>query len=334
VILARHAGADTVYVPQPWQVRYTGQGNVVEPLEEYLILRTIADSIGDCAPGGCLRIAPEVAAVAFHGGATSVVVLWDAAAPPEGRQYAVQLGTATRQIDIWGRSMPLERDERGRQLVTLTSTPVFVPDVERWLIEFRQSVTLLPTRVDFGAESHAYVVSLRHSGPRPMGIAARLEAPRSWELVPRAFELNLMPGRGAEVGLYLRFPHTEPAGEKRITAQITISREEYDLEVPLALELGLSDVEVWGLPFIKGEDLVLRHVVSNRSDETLHFRSSAIVPGRERQYQPLTNLAPGDTVSTEYRFHNAAELAGRKVRLILRELNLGSRIHNLELVVP
>jgi hypothetical protein len=334
VILARHAGADTVYVPQPWQVRYTAQGNVVEPQEEYLILRTIADSIGDRTPGGRLRIAPEVEAVAFHGGATSVVVLWDAAAPPEGRRYAVQLGTATEQIDMWGRSMPLEHDERGRQLVTLTSAPAFVPNVERWLVELRQSVTLSPTRVDFGAESHAYAVSLRHSGPRPIALAARLMAPRSWELVPRTFELNLMPESAQEVGLYLRFPHTEPAGEKRITAQITISREEYYLEVPLAFELGLSDVEVWGLPLIRGENLILRHVVTNRSDETLHFRSSAVVPGRERQYQPLTNLAPGDTVSTEYRFNDAAELAGRKVRLILRELNLGSRIHNLELVVP
>ncbi len=64
------------------------------------------------------------------------------------------------------------------------------------------------------------------------------------------------------------------------------------------------------------------------------MRGTANVPGRERQYRPFANLRPGDTQTVVYRFPGAATLRGTTVRLAVRELNDGPRIHTLELVVP
>ncbi len=116
--------------------------------------------------------------------------------------------------------------------------------------------------------------------------------------------------------------------------ELTLSQSGYRIDIPLALSVGLSDIEAWALPIIEGDDLVLRHVVTNRSTQVLHFRGSAVVPGKPRQYQPFSNLLPGETTMTEYRFKDGAALAGRSARLMLRELNDGSRIHNIEVAIP
>lgn len=334
IILARHAGADTVYVPQTWHVRSTPQGPVAEPTEEYIIVRTIAGMLSDALPGGQLRIAAGVEALVFHHGKETVLALWDSQAPPEGNSYAVQLGRARRQVDCWGRSTPLERDKQGRQIVTLTPEPVFIDDIERWLVEFRTSVELTPQSVDFGDRSVSYKLHAINNSTSPLSGNVHLAVPESWEVVPGNFPLSLPTARKEEVTLDLRFPHTEPAGVKTILAQISLNQGPYYIEVPLSFELGLSDVDVWGMVIVEGEDLLLRQIVTNLSADVLHFRGSANVPSRARQYQPITNLLPGDTTVAEYRFTGGASLTGRSVRLILRELNDGSRLHNLELTVP
>ena len=96
----------------------------------------------------------------------------------------------------------------------------------------------------------------------------------------------------------------------------------------------MSDVEVTGAAVVERGDLILRHVIRNRSSNVLSFRSTAAAPGRERQYRPITNLVPGDAQTVVYRFHNGSELIGRHIYLALRELNDGPRQHNLQLVVP
>ena len=73
---------------------------------------------------------------------------------------------------------------------------------------------------------------------------------------------------------------------------------------------------------------------TNRSKKPLHFRGAASVPGSERQYRPFVNLQPGETQTVEYHFSNGAGLAGSTVRLALREVADGPRVHNLELTVP
>ena len=334
IIRARFAGADTVFVPQTWHLRETAHGKVTEPAEEYVILRTIAEILADALPGHRIRVAPAVECLAFDHGDSAIVAAWDPYAPPEGRPYAIQLGPADRQIDLRGRSTPLPRDQHGRQIVRLSPTPTLIPRVEPWLIDLRTSVALRPGHIESGTELARHTIELTHQGARPISGSMTLDVPESWEVAPRHLSFNLIPQRPERFDVEINYPHNEVAGSRDIVAQISITGESYYLEVPLAVEVGLKDVEVAGMAVLEGPDLVVQHVVTNRSDSVMHFRGAAQVPGRERQYRPFSNLRPGDTQTTEYRFADARDLAGSRVRVGLREMNDGPRTHTLELLIP
>lgn len=334
VLSARHLGMDVVYVPQLWRNRETCHGMVTEPSETYVVFRTIAEMISDARPGPRLRIAPNVTCLAFYLEDRTVLALWDDHAPAEGIPYAVQLGRADRQVDLWGRATTLGRDEHGRQIVRLSPTPVFVDGVERWLVEFRTAVKMEPNYVDTGTELARHRLQFTHRGAQPIAGSIYLDAPDSWGVTPRNQSFHLMPKRTEHLSVKIQYPHNEPAGPAEVTAKITLSENGYYLEIPLWVELGLTGVEVSGLAAIEGGDLVLQHLITNHTQHVLHFRSAASVPGRQRQYRPVVNLRPGDTQIVSYRFSKGSQLAGSRVRLGLREMNDGPRRHALELRVP
>jgi hypothetical protein len=277
---------------------------------------------------------PGVHCLAFDQGDRSVLAIWDDRAPPEGRPFPLQLGQASRQVDLWGRSTSLARDERGRQIVTLHTHPTFVPNVERWLVEFRASIVLGPATVEFGLARMDHTLELASLSSRTISGQVRLMPPEDWELDPQTLTFHLMGQRRRREAVEVRYPPSEPAGRKTIVARVELGNSGYSMDVPLSFELGLSDLEVSGRAIVVGNDLILRHTVTSRADKILSFQGGANVPGREQQYRPFTNLHPGDTMTAEYRFLGGAALGGRNVRLLLRELNDGPRFHNLELEVP
>jgi len=332
ILSARHAGADTVFVPQTWSVREGTSAYAAEPTEELLILRTIADVLSDSVPGQRVVIAPGVQCLAFHESDTTILALWDGRAGPGGRRHAIQLGAARRQIDLWGGSQPLEHDEHGQQVVHLSPMPILIDGVDRWLIELRTGVTIRPDRVESGLEIVSHRVEVDYRGSRQVSGQGSLEAPASWKVSPRNFPIHLGPGQTADIPIEIRYPNNEPAGRKDLVLKLEL--EGQYLEVPLWVEVGLAAVEVRGMAFVEGSHLLLRHVVTNRSEGPLSFRGSANVPGRERRYRPVTNLMPGRTQMLEYRFEGGSDLIGAKVHLGLRPLGDGTQTHNLEITVP
>ncbi len=343
IITARHAGADTVFVPQTWHTRLTPAGPVTEPTDAYVLLRTIADVLGDAAPGPTVPLSGYVRCLAFQarqgerdrGQSVNVLAMWDPTAPLEGRRHAVQLGQAEAQIDLWGQATPLQRDRHGRQLVHLSPIPVFVVGVERWLIDLRTSISIKPAQVESGTELARHEIEIAYEGDRALSGEAILQAPQTWDIAPRTLSFTALPQRPQRHTLDIYYPHNEPAGSKQILAKITLGQTpRYYLEIPLTIELGLTDLVVRGLAIPEGDDLLLRHIVTNRSGSVLSFRGTANVPGHQRQYRTIANLGPGDTQTLEYRFLGAEALAGRSARLVLRELNDGPRIHSLELTIP
>jgi hypothetical protein len=112
-----------------------------------------------------------------------------------------------------------------------------------------------------------------------------------------------------------------------------LSAPGYELDVPLKIELGLDDLDVWAYAVQMGDQLVVRHGVTNRSNQRLSFRAFAVYPGRSRQYRVINEVLPGQTLTTEYRFEGVQNASGRKVHLGLREVS-GPRMHNLQITVP
>ncbi len=334
MVLARHGGADTVFAPQTWRVRDGVFGRTAEPTEDFIAMRTIASSLGNLRPGPRVALGEGVVCLAFSDDTNTTLVIWDRYAPPSGKQYAIQLGQARRQVDLWGNTTPLGRDEHGRQVVRVTNTPVFVSGVDRWLIDFRTAMTLTPRRVDTGSEIVSHAIEIAYHGDHSINGELSLLAPSTWALSRRHRSFSAQARRISHLPLEIRYPHNEPAGTKSIVAQISLESPPYYLEVPLEVSLELTDVAVWGTAVVERSDLVLHHVVTNHTKNVLSFRGAAVVPGQQRQYRPMSGLLPGDSQTVRYRFPNGASLIGRTVRLMLREVNDGPRSHNLELVVP
>jgi hypothetical protein len=334
ILEVRHAGADVVYVPQPWRGRATSHGTVVEPDEEYLLFRTIAALLGDAKPGPVVSIAEHVKCLTFRNASEAVVAIWDEAPLPRGRTIAMQLGTASRQVDLWGGTAPLLRDKNGLQMVVISATPVLVDQVEPWVIDLARSVSMEPDVVESGTELMRHEVVLDFSGAVSMSGNGIVVPPPGIEVWPRTFSFTARAGEPVRIPIQVRYPHNEPAGEKTFIAKITRVDPAYDFEIPLTVKVRMTDIEAGGRAIIERGDLLLRHTLRNQSKRTVSFRSIAAVPGRQRQYRPVSNLGPGQTQTLEYRFHDAENLIGRRVNLALRELNDGPRQHNLELVVP
>ncbi len=333
VISARHAGADAVYAPQTWDVRVVDRRRVAEPREEYLVLRTIADLVGDAVPGPMLDLGDGVRCLSFFIGEEATLAMWDEFAPSEGRTIAVQLGRASAQFDLWGGTTPLPRDETGRHVITLHRRPTLISGVDRYLIQMAAGLQVAPQRVGAGEELVRHSIEWDYAGLSPVSGECELEVPPSWDATPRSFRISLMPGRREVIPVTIRYSHNDAVGTRKVVVKVRLDHGPY-AEFPLRIEIAPIGLEVRGAAIVEGKDLVLQQTVRNASTEPVHLRGFAAVPGRERQYRPFTNLLPGTVQTAEYRFENGADLTGRRVLLSFRELNDRSGMQTIELWVP
>lgn len=334
VLVARYAGAHTVFVPQTWTVRSSTTGTITEPQETFLILRTIADTLADAKPGVELFIDDGVRCLAFDHNGTSILAMWDDKAGESGREHSIQLAGAKVAIDLWGHTSTLSTDESGRSRVRLTGMPLLIPHVPTWAVQFRSAFKISPSKVTSGTELVDHTLQIDYDGSRSVSGRIDIRVPENWEASPRVFNFSVAPQRIASYPIKIRYAHNQVASQSTLRVNTTFEGGSLFFSIPLQVTIGLEDLEVWGDAVVDKNELVVRHVVTNRSSKVLSFRGAAVVPGRERQYRPISNLQPGDTQFVEYRFSNGRNLIGRSIRLVLREMNDGPRIHNLSVTVP
>jgi len=334
LVAARQTTVQRVFAPAPWRVQDTEQGIIHEPTAAFLALRTVVDQLGDDRHVADFALEPAGVARAFGDGRHATIVAWNPEAPAEGTLTTLQLGRADHGVDMWGREFPIERDAAGTCTLRLTSAPVFIPDVEQWLVAFRAGAELRPGRTALAVapQRHTLVIA----NPRDVALSGEVvfdvEAP--WEVAPNRLRFAIAAGETQEFPLLIRQPPNATAGIQTFTAQVQFTSDPpYRLDIPLQLELGLEDVDVWGYALNKGNDVLIRHGVTSRATRPVSFRAFAVVPGRSRQYRTINELLPGQSLTIEYLFKNASAASGRDVRLGLREVN-GPRLHNLEIQVP
>ncbi len=333
LLYCRHAGVPTTFVPQPWHRRYTPTGVVIEPDAEFVILRAMIDAIGDGVPGQAVHIAPGVTALAFHDDDSTVLVMWDDRAGAEHRPYVVQLGSVEQQLDMWGRPAPVQRAVDGRHRVVLNHEPIYISGVERWLVAFRTLLSIAPPSLELSLESHEMSLTIANPHQVPLEGSVRIDAPAEWDVAPTILPFALAPGQTTAKRFQARIGRGETAGVKVVNAIVNVVTDrEYTLNVPLPVTVGTGAIEAWGLAYIANDRLVVRHGVTNRSDDLLNLRAYAMAPGRARQSRMLGRFPAGRSSTLEYQFRNVGSLRGRTVRLQLRELD-GPRIHNLDVLV-
>ena len=333
LIFARQSNADLIFIRQPWQIRRTGSRSIIEPNEYYLIYRTVVSLLDQATYLGPVDLDDGVHCHAYDANGQSVLAMWIDQDVPGGKTYRLHLSGADTVTDVFGRSQKLPESGSARE-ISLGTLPVFVTSAETWLVEFRQGLhfeqSLLPSQASY------HVQNLIIGNPRkePISGLIRLMPPDGWVLRPSKIVFSLQPGEQQTIPLQIQSAPREPAGQKQVHAAVMIDAVrivEFSTNLPLLLDL--EDVDVRVDVLVEGGLLLIRHGITNRSGETLTFRSFAEVPGRKRQNLQIVNLKPQQSVIKTHVLDHAEEISGKTIRVGLRQYK-GPRVHEIAVQAP
>lgn len=334
IVAARATGADIVFADQPWHTRQLLGRTIIEPTERFVILRTLSSVLGNSRFLTRLHLGKNVSGHLFERDGAGVAVLWNDRAPPEGTELTLHLGGAPRKISVWGEVSRLSCRENGEHTLTVGRMPIIIDGVSAQLMRLMSLVRLVPPFIESSLIPHEVELQLTNPYRRPISGRVRLDVPVRWDVSPQHVEFALKPDQMLSKTVTIRFPPTETVGRKNILAHVTLDSErEYELQIPLVLEIGLSDIRVTTFAQTVGDQVVVRQRVTNYSREVVNFDGYVIAPERPRQTRLIARLQPGQTVLKEYEFPDARDLIGRRLRAGLRELD-GSRTHNELIEVP
>jgi hypothetical protein len=333
VVSAKATGADIVFTEQPWATRRVTGHLVVDPDERFLLLRTLSSVLGNSLPVIPLRFGQGVQGYLFDRHGVGVAVLWNDLAGPEGTRVTMHLGGKPRRISPWGEVSALAT-EGERYVLWVTQMPTIYDGVSTRLMTLRGALRLEPSLIESSLTLHEMSLSLNNPYREPISGRIRLDVPVGWEVSPMRFEFSLGPGETFKKFLTLRFPQIETAGKKLIMANLSLDvAQQYELQIPLELELGIRELGVTALAQRIGTEVIVRQRITNFSTKPVNYRSYLVAPDRPRQTRLFANLHPGQTAVKEYRFAKARDLIGRRLRVGLREVD-GSRLYNQIIEVP
>ncbi len=407
LIVSAASPADVVFVPHVWRVVRTGQSATVQPTENYVLFRTIADLLGSARFACTMYIGRTAQCYVFDRGGQAVLALWDDHAPSQGRPFTVYLGSEAKHVDLWGNELPIElahrrepseaasagayppsrialaggdssyssrpetlfaqrrsegaRNKRHERPATRTEdqcvdsagdgagmglalaprrvyigrVPTLITGAPTWLMRLRSSFVLDPARIEAHAGVHPVRIRFANRAAEPISGTVRLLAPDGWDVRPARFDFAVAPGQSFDRTLSLRFPYNEATGAKSLTAGVVVGAgRQYHLVVPVPFTLGLGDISVHSLAQVDGERVIIRQSVSNRSNRSASFEGFVRAPPWPPQRRLIANLRPAETVVKEYVLEQAGRLAGREVRVGLKEIGGAGRLLNQVVLVP
>ncbi|MBI4579959.1 MAG: hypothetical protein HY718_09675, partial [Planctomycetes bacterium] len=200
-----------VFVAAPWDVQADLATTQVNPREEYLILRTVADLLGNTVPVSRTNIDGQAECLVFDRNGEAVLFVWDDYAPPEGRDHVLYLGEDAEQVDVWGRRTRIET-VGDRQVLRVGPTPSFVVNTPTWLMEFRRRFRLSPSLVEASFSTDTRDQVFTNTYREPISGTLRIVGPENWDIRPSRATFALQPGQEFRLPLEIRFPVNAEAG--------------------------------------------------------------------------------------------------------------------------
>lgn len=333
LIFAQQSSVDKIFVREPWSRRSGTGGTMIEPIEPFLLFRTVFSLLDDATYLGQLETSEGVTCHAFDRDGRAVLVMWDDGAPMAGRSHDLYLNGATHMVDLWGRQYELS-ERSGTVAVPLSPVPVFIHAAETWLVRFRRSLKFDPLLLPSESTFHEHRVLIHNSRKDPISGSIRLKPPKGWQIRPSHFTFAVQGNETFAQKVRIQSAPRAPAGRKQIETRVMIDAAKlYEFTVYLPLQLDLSDMDVSADLVLEGETVVVRHRITNRSNEVVTFTSFTDAPGRKRQTMNIVGLQPDQTVVKSHRFPGGRALSGTVIRVGLKQVK-GPRSHNLIVAVP
>ncbi|MGD0388610.1 MAG: NEW3 domain-containing protein [Tepidisphaeraceae bacterium] len=350
VVYALAGGASRIDLPLPFTVREDGdaqdQGSATEgeasehvapqPKELLLIIRTLLSQLSGATFRGKVPNSSNVEAFLFDRNGQGLMVIWSRGLDNGVKPLALNLGDHPQRVDLWGNTTPLILSDRSKSdAVTLEVGPMpfFLVDIDSATAQMRASVAIDKPLLESSFQPHTRHIRFSNPGQATIAGMVKLVGPPGWMLTPSVFNFTLNPGETFQHELTIEFPYNSLAGVKTITAQFQIqSDRNATFDVPVTVNLGLSDVGMRTLAMRDKDDLIVQQMISNYGDKPINYNAFVVYPGQPRQERLVTQLGPGRTITKLYRFPDVHFILNAKVRSGLRELE-GMRILNDEVAV-
>ncbi len=327
LVLACSSGVETVFLPRPWFVTRHGNKGQTEPHESFIVFRTIAELLSQTTPTGDLYLDDGLRAVMFQRQGQCIMALWDEEAPDSGRHHVMYLGSKPQQVDLWGRSMPLEKAVGGHRM-TIHRLPTFIRGTQAWHLKMRGTFALEPPHVESSFSLHERDVRFTNPRDVPISGVARLEPPEGWDIRPKRIPFSLAPGEELRTKVRIRFPSSEVAGRKRLTGHFIVDSDDtYHLVAQAPFTLGLDDFEVRTFARIENNRVIVQQTITNRTGKQVDIEGYVLAPGRARMSRMYRRINSDQTIHKKYYLDNGDALRGQNIRVGVREIH-GPRILN------
>lgn len=329
MVAAKVAGAEAVFVPDPFDADCGLFNPDGTPNEAYLPWRTAAMLLGGTEPMGTLPLASGSPNQLFAKGSEVVMV----ASSPEPAEDTLYLGENVRQFDLWGRELPVRSGREG-QTIALGPQPTFIVGLNKSVAEWRLKCVLVESRVPSVLNSrHKNRFQVHNSFPYEVEGHVRFSGPEGWQIDPQQATFRVGPNGVLEQPLELTLPETVAIGRHVLRAEFEIAADRaYRFEVDRPIGVGLSDVriEVSTMLNDRGELEVQQRLI-NENTSPVSFRCHLFTPDRRRKTLDVVNLTQGYDSKT-YNLPNGKALIGKTLWLQAEQLD-GPRRLNYRFVV-
>jgi len=260
-----------VFIDAPWDCQTDLLSAQIDPNEDFIVFRTIADVLGTAVPVSRINIGGEVQGLLFDRNGQAIMFVWDEYAPPKGRDHILYLGENAEQVDLWGRRNQLKTIE-SKKLVHIGPMPTFIINAPTWIMEFHRNFILDPPLFKSSYNLQRPQISFRNTYHRTISGTLRLVPPTNWDISVKRISFMLQPDEEFRQDIMLRFPQNAEAGIKGLVGEFTIDADRrYHILATAWFELGIEniDMETYVLPL--GDDVIIRQLMTNRTDQPISF---------------------------------------------------------------
>lgn len=323
VAYALQGRADAIFIPHPWTQRHSGAQDIIEPLESYIVFRTLADHLGGARCLGEFEPAPGIGAMIFDYDGEGCLFVWRRKGRSDeetAASFNLMLGDNLQQVDLWGNRVPLKAINRVTQ-VHMDDKPILLTNINTRLALLYSSIKLSPSIIEASIVRQQTMLSFKNTfgGPITGRFRLQLNQPQTadWQIEPATFMFALQPGQEFHQPLSLLFPRNELGGPKTLNALFQIDADQnYQFSARIPFDIRLADIDVDCFARrLNDRDLLVQQVVTNEGQEEINLNCFIDLPDRDHLERAISHLQPGMSVTKTFIIPNAVQWLGQALRV-------------------